>query len=149
MSPKLVAAALGIAACVGLAPGCARPPVGLPGLEVTAAAAGSPGGIAGTWRGSAGQIYSSLYAIEAACVVRIERDGAFIAACTPSPAANNLAKPATWSGRAIDRGDRVTFETAGPAVTLRREGNTLYGVASDPLTEADVLIRLERDRPSA
>jgi hypothetical protein len=101
--------------------------------------------VSGTWHGSFSQIGGVLYVTEGRCVLQINDDGTFTATVTPGPGANNLVKGSTWSGTVVRRGDRLTFRTtAGPSTTLVRKGDTLYGVANDPKTESDVMIKLDR-----
>jgi hypothetical protein len=52
------------------------------------------------------------------------------------------------SGTLVANGNRVTLRNAqGPWtwLTLVRSGDTLYGVASDPAFEANVMMKLDRD----
>jgi hypothetical protein len=83
---------------------------------------------------------------EADLVLQIRKDGTFTETVTPAPASNNLAKRSTWSGAVVARGNRVTLRTSqGRWVTLMHSGNTLYGVAEDPLAEFTIMIRFDRD----
>jgi hypothetical protein len=83
---------------------------------------------------------------EGRCVVQITEDQTFTATCERNGGANNVAKASTWSGKVVTRGNRITFRTAqGPWVTLVRSGNTLYGVANDPLTGMTIMIRFEQE----
>ena len=71
----------------------------------------------------------------------------------PTPAANNIAKPTSWSGRVSQSGGRVVFHLSNgvwPAwSSLARSGDTLYGDANDPATGADIQIRFVRAGPEA
>ena len=107
-------------------------------------------GLAGTWHGDFGWIGASFYEDETRITLRIEEDGTFTATLTRNGGANNLAKATTWAGTAVTRGKRVTLRNSkGPWgwVTLvrSRDGNVLYGVASDPATKANVMLKIERD----
>jgi hypothetical protein len=103
--------------------------------------------LSGTWHGSFGWHGGShFYMDEAYCVLQIREDGTFTETVTPAPASNNLAKRSTWSGTVVRRGNRVTLRASqGPWVTLILSGNTLYGVAEDPLAEFTIMIRFDRD----
>jgi hypothetical protein len=127
--------------------GCAGPTGSSPAATRWATpAAYDQHALAGTWRGSFGQVGASIYTDDGACLVQIGDDGRFTAQCTPQPGSNNLAKASTLSGTVVQRGDRVTLKSAqGPSLTLVHSGDQLYGVAEDPLVEATIAIGLERD----
>jgi hypothetical protein len=115
------------------------------GVGATSAAAPATKNLGGTWHGSFSQIGGVLYVAEGRCVLEIHDDGTFNATVTPGPGANNLVKGSKWSGTVVRHGDRYTFRTPnGPSTTLVRQGDTLYGVANDPLTESDIMIKLDR-----
>jgi hypothetical protein len=104
--------------------------------------------LSGAWHGSFGWVGAYFYEDEARITLRIEEDGAFTATITPNGGTNNLAKASTWSGTVVTKGNRVTVrnsEGPWPWVTLVRSGNTLYGVATDPATQANVMLKFERD----
>ena len=64
---------------------------------------------------------------------------------TPQPGANNLAKPSMWTGRVLQRGNRVTLQSdKGPSWTLVHSGNRLYGVLEDPIAEQTIALSYER-----
>jgi hypothetical protein len=115
-------------------------------MQGPATAAYNQDALAGTWRGSFGQVGASIYTDDGECLLQIRDDRTFTAQVTPQPGANNLAKVSTWSGTVVQRGDRVTLHSAqGPSLTLVRTRNQLYGVAEDPLVEATIAISLERE----
>jgi len=127
--------------------GCAGPSAGSGSGPVRAALAPASE-LTGTWHGSFGWAGGGggFYLDDANCVLQIREDGTFTETVTPAPASNNLAKRWTWSGTVVTRGNRVTLRTSqGPSVTLIHSGNMLYGVADDPLVEAAITIKLERD----
>ena len=102
--------------------------------------------LSGTWYGTFGWVGAYFYTDEGDCILRIKEDGAFAWTVTPSRAANNLAKAWTWSGTAVRSGTRVTFRTSqGPSVALIRSGNTLYGVAKDPIVGVTIMVKFERE----
>jgi hypothetical protein len=144
MRQRMSMAVLVATALIVVATGCAGPTAGsVPSPGVTAAPAGD---LSGTWRGSYGWIGAYFVVNEGDCVLRIEEDGTFTEAVTPARGASNLAKASTWSGTVVTRGGRVTLRTSqGPWITLTRSGRTLYGVARDPIVEATIMIRFERD----
>jgi hypothetical protein len=114
----------------------------------TTGAALSPGSdLAGTWRGSFIQVGAVLYTDDGDVALQIKEDGTFVVHVTRSKAGtNNLAKPLTWTGTVVSRRNRVTLRSSqGAWLTLARSGNTLYAVAEDPLVEATIMLRLDRD----
>ena len=139
--PSVALAAL-VAGCVGPS---ASISTGASGPVATALAPASK--LAGTWRGSFGRVSSDYYMDEAECIIQIKEGGTFTAACRPSKSGtNNLAKASTWSGTVVTSRNRVTLRSSQEAwVTLIRSGNTLYGVAEDPLVEGTIMMRFERE----
>jgi len=139
--PSVALAAL-VAGCVGPS---ASISTGASGPVATALAPASE--LAGTWRGSFGRVSSDYYMDEAECIIQIKEDRTFTAACRPSKSGtNNLAKASTWSGTVVTSRNRVTLRSSQEAwVTLIRSGNTLYGVAEDPLVEGTIMMRFERE----
>jgi hypothetical protein len=119
--------------------------IAMVGSAVTTTTAAAPSGVGGTWRGSFSQVGAFFYVAEGNCVLQVKEDGTFTARITPGPGANNIVKGSTWSGTVEREGDLVTLSVpGGPATTLVRKGDTLYGVTNNPRIEADVLIRLDR-----
>jgi hypothetical protein len=115
------------------------------GGVVATSAATPERSLGGTWHGSFSQIGGVLYVAEGRCVLNIHDDGTFTATVTPGPGANNLVKGSTWSGTVVPEGDQYTFRTSsGTWTTLVRKGDTLYGVANDPLIESDIMVKLDR-----
>jgi len=133
---------------VALVAGCAGPSASISsdasGPVATALAPASE--LAGTWRGSFGQVGASQWLDEGDCILQIKEDGTFTATVRPSKAGtNNLAKASTWSGTVVMSGNRVTLRSSQEAwVTLIRSGSTLYGVAENPLVEAAIMMRFEQ-----
>ena len=114
-------------------------------VAATSAAAPQTRTLGGSWHGSFSQIGGVLYVAEGRCVLDIRDDGTFTATVTPGPGANNLVKGSTWSGTVVREGDRYRFRTpSGSWTTLVRKGDTLYGVANDPLFESHIMIKLDR-----
>ena len=132
-------------AVVSLVVGCAGPAAS--SASRPAASALAPlSKLAGTWAGTFGQVGAPASIDEGKCVVQVAEDDTYTATCGPNGGANNVAKVSTWSGNVVTRGNRVTFRNAqGRWVTLVRSGNTLYGVANDPLTGRTVMIKFERE----
>jgi len=137
-----ISTVLGIAALVA---GCAGTH-----YETAPVAAAVPlgGDVAGTWQGSFGQVAASLYTDEGRWVVHINDDGTFNATVRPNVGANNRAKAAAWSGTVGVRSDRIVLESSNaqwPWLTLMRsDDGRLYGVAVDPVAEAQIMMTLER-----
>jgi len=135
----IVAMALLLAGCAG--PSSSGAPI--------AAAVVAASHLSGTWNGTFGQLSASLYEDEGRCILRIKEDGTFTATVTPNGGTNNLAKASTWAGTVVPDGQRVTLRNSTgpwPWIILTRSGsNTLYGVATDPATEAPVMMEFERE----
>jgi hypothetical protein len=100
--------------------------------------------LVGTWRGSFSQLEASLYEDEGNCVLQIWPDGTFAATMSKAKlGTNNLAKPESFSGTVVPRGNRVMLVTAqGPRLTLMRRGDSLYTVTEDPTVEAPIVMSL-------
>ena len=150
MSHHRFATGLSAVALLVLVAGCAGPNAGLFESDTGAAAPAPPSELRGAWHGTFGWVGANFYEDEARIILRIEEDGTFSATVTRNGGANNLAKATTWAGTAVTSGNRVTLRNSkGPWgwVTLvrSRNGNVLYGVASDPATEANVMLKIERD----
>jgi hypothetical protein len=75
--------------------------------------------LVGTWSGKFWALGEFYYPIEGLMVLQVRPDHTFTVTATPTGAANNIAKPGTWSGT-------VTEEKG------RRGSDELYGVANDP-----------------
>lgn len=149
MRQRPVVSALTVLVVVALIAGCAGPSVGSSML----APAASASDLTGTWNGQFWWLGGVLYEDEGTLLLRIKEDGTFTATMTPTGAANNIAKASSWSGTVNQNGRRVVFDTlqgGWPAwSSLARSGDTLYGVASNPATGADIEIKLERARSGA
>jgi hypothetical protein len=129
-----------VTGCAGMGPGA-----GLTSGPVSATFA-PDSDLSGTWHGSFGWVGGTFYTDEGVCVLRINNDGTFTETIVPGKSSNNLAKRSNWSGTVVTRGNRVTFRTSqGPSFTLVRAGNTLYGLAEDPVMEFPIMMRFERD----
>jgi hypothetical protein len=133
------------AALLGLVAGCS----GLGARYAAVATDISPGShLSGAWHGTYGTVGGDLYQAEAKIALQIRDDGTFTATMTPNRGTNNLARPSTLSGTVVDRGNLVTLrntEGPWPWLTLVRAGNVLYGVAADPSSQDNVMLKLERD----
>ena len=131
---------LAAAALLMLTAGCAGPSVGA-GLSPTHSVAFAPVPLAqlsGTWRGPFYEIAShrTSKVLEGDMVIRIADDGTFTATSAGRP---------QLTGTVTVKGNRVIFDSSsGSRVILMRSGNTLYGVAKDEQTGANVAIRLDR-----
>lgn len=140
-----LASGLAAVALVVLVAGCAGPGVG---SSRSAGPAASANELAGTWHGQFWWLGGSYWADEGTLLLQIKEDGTFAVTMTPAAAANNLAKASSWSGTASQSGRRVVFHIAtGPLPawsSLARSGDTLYGVAKNPATGADIEIEFQR-----
>ena len=134
---------------VALVAGCAGPSarIASDGSDPVAAAFAPASALTGTWSGSFSQVSALFYIDDGDVVLQIKEDGTFVERVTRSKSGtNNLAKNGTWSGTVVRSGNRITLRSSqGPWLTLIRSGNTLYGVAEDPLVEATIMLRLERE----
>jgi hypothetical protein len=144
MRQRPIASVLSMLVVVALIAGCAGPSVD----QSMSRPAAFAGDLAGTWQGSFWWLGGVLYEDEGSLLVQIKEDGAFTATMTPTGAANNIAKASNWSGTVSQSGRNVVFHVAKgsrPAwSSLARSGDTLYGVASNPATGADIEVKLER-----
>ena len=145
---KFASGAIAVALVVVIV-GCTGPGVGSsPSGPATPA-----NDLAGTWHGLFWWLGGTYWEDEGRLRLQIREDGTFTLTMTPTGAANNIAKAASWSGTVSQRGARVVFHVVkGPLPawsSLARSGDTLYGVAKNPATGADIEIELERARGGA
>jgi len=129
---------------VALVAGCAGPSAG-PFMPTPAA---SSSDLTGTWNGVFWWLGGTYWEDEGTLLLQIKEDRTFTVTMTPTAAANNIAKVSRWSGTVSQSGRRVVFHLSKgtwPAwSSLTRSGDTMYGVADDPATGADVQISFER-----
>lgn len=133
-------------ALVALLAGCSGQ---LPGRPV-ATPQTLAGDSAGTWNGHFWIVGGFYYPNEGTILLQVKGDGTYTVRMTPRPAANNIAKPSSWSGNVVQNEILAVFRTlhqpwSGAWSSLARSGNTLYGVANDPMTETVIGIKLERN----
>jgi hypothetical protein len=146
MVHRVVIAGLSAVAILTLAAGCAG--VGETASGSDPAASVTVSDLAGKWSGTIGWVGAYQYEGESIITLQIREDGTFTAAVTPNRETNNYAPASSLSGTVVARGNRVTLRNSqGPWtwVTLVRSGTTLYGVASDPASEGNVMLKLDRD----
>jgi hypothetical protein len=146
MLHRTLVAGLSTAAVLTLAAGCA----GEGGISSAAdpAASVAASDVAGKWNGTIGWVAASQYEGESTMDLEIREDGTFTASVTPNRGTNNYAHASTLSGTVVATRNRVTLRNSqGPwtSLTLVRAGNTLYGVAADPASEENVMLKLDRD----
>jgi hypothetical protein len=137
---------------VAILAGCATPGASSVASAPMAASLTLAGDLTGTWVGSFGQVGADQYEDEASSILQIREDGTFTATFTRSGGTNNLAQRSTLSGTVVTRGNRVTLqnsEGAWSSITLVHSGNTLYGVATDPAPEANVMMNFRRASPQS
>ena len=113
--------------------GCAGPTVG--SAAVTPAAFDEQ--LVGTWNGEFWALSEFYYPIEGLMVLQIKEDRSFTVTVTPTGAANNIAKPGSWSGTVSQEHGRVVLHAAKGAFPVfsslkRSRDGELYGVANDP-----------------
>jgi hypothetical protein len=111
--------------------------------------AASANDLAGTWNGQFWIIGGFYYPNEGTILLRINEGGTHTVKMTPTPAANNIAKSVSWSGTVVQNGRLAVFRTSrepwsGTWSSLVRSGDTLYGVANDPMNETPIGIKLQR-----
>ena len=93
--------------------------------------------LVGTWSGKFWALGEFYYPIEGLMVLQVRPDHTFTVTATPTGAANNIAKPGTWSGTVTEEKGRLVLHTDKGAFPLfssleRRGADELYGVANDP-----------------
>ena len=96
-------------------------------------------GLTGTWRGTFGQVQTGDSGlIHGEVVSRIKDDGTYTTTWTTRlVAGSSRGGKLEMSGKVVPAGSRVMFnETrSGSRMTLKRDGDTLYGVTQDPATK--------------
>lgn len=129
---------------VALMAGCAGPSAG-PLMSTPAA---STSDLNGTWNGVFGWLGGTYWEDEGTLRLQIKEDGTFTVTMTPTAAANNIAKVSSRSGTVSQSGRRVVFHLSKGTwfawSSLTRSGDTMYGVADDPATGADIEISFVR-----
>jgi hypothetical protein len=139
-------------ALVALIAGCAGPTADSAGAKPAA----FDESLVGTWNGlfwAPGEFY---YPIEGIMVLQINEDRTFTVTVSPTGAANNIAKPGSWSGTVSQEHGLVVFHATKGAFpvfsSLKRSGSgELYGVANDPASGGgDIAFKFKRaDRGTA
>src|SRR6266850_4822154 len=137
---------------VALIAGCAGPTVG--SAAVTPAAFDEH--LVGIWNGKFWALGEFYYPIEGLMVLQIREDRSFTVTVTPTGAANNIAKPGSWSGTVSQEHGRVVLHAAKGAFPVfsslkRSRAGELYGVANDPASGGgDIGFKFEKgDQPMA
>lgn len=127
--------------------GCAGPSV----ESYASAPTVSAEDLAGTWKGIYWWFGGVYHEDEGTITLQIKEDGSYTVTMSPTPAANNIGIPETWSGHVVEKGHTVEFHTphegwSGSWASLRLSGDTLYGVTRDPANGAtsDIGIKFER-----
>ena len=93
--------------------------------------------LVGTWNGKFWALGEFYYPIEGLMVLQIRPDHTFTVTATPTGAANNIAKPGSWSGTVTEAKGRLVLHTDKGAFPMfsslkRRGSDELYGIANDP-----------------
>jgi hypothetical protein len=150
MLKRMFIAAPTVALIAAVAVGCAGP--SSQASDAVSAAIPPESDLTGTWYGTFSWIGAWHYVDEGKVALNITEDGTFTATVDRNGGTNNLAKPATWAGTVIIRGNRVTLDDSRgtwPTIELRRSrNNVLFGVANDPATESPVMMEFKRVSPS-
>lgn len=133
MRQRTLASGLIAVALTALIAGCAGPAV--TSAAVTPAAFDEH--LVGTWNGMFWALGEFYYPIEGLMVLQIREDRSFTVTVTPTGAANNIAKPGSWSGTVSEEHGLVVLHATKGAFpvfsSLKRSRNgELYGVANDP-----------------
>ncbi len=134
MRQRTLASAVLAVVLTALIAGCAGPMAGA--RQVVPASFDES--LVGTWNGKFWAIGEFYYPVEGLMVMQIRPDHTFTVTTTPTGAANNIAKPNTWSGTVTEdkRGRLVLHADKGAYpmfYTLKRKGSDeMYGVANDP-----------------
>ncbi len=111
MRQRMLASALIAVALTALVAGCAGPTVGSP--TVTPAAFDEQ--LVGTWNGQFWALGEFYYPIEGLMALQIREDRSFTVTVTPTGAANNIAKPRSWSGTVSQEHGRVVLHATKEA----------------------------------
>ena len=135
---------------VALIAGCAGPTVESAAL----ASAAFDEHLVGTWNGMFWALGEFYYPIEGIMVLQIQEDRSFTVTVTPTGAANNIAKPGSWSGTVSEEHGRVVLHATKGAFPVfsslkRSRAGELYGVANDPASGGgDIEFKFEKaDQP--
>lgn len=152
MRQRTFASALIAVALTALIAGCAGPIVGSP--TVTPAAFDEQ--LVGTWNGMFWALGEFYYPVEGLMALQIREDRSFTVTVTPTGAANNIAKPGSWSGTVSQEHGLVVLHATKGAFPVfsslkRSRAGELYGVANDPASGGgDIGFKFEKgDRPMA
>ena len=152
MRQRTLASGLIAVALTALIAGCAGPTVR--SAAVTPAAFDEH--LVGTWNGMFWALGEFYYPIEGIMVLQIRGDRSFTVTVTPTGAANNIAKPGSWSGTVSEEHGLVVLHATQGAFPVfsslkRSRAGELYGVANDPASGGgDIGFKFERaDRPMA
>jgi hypothetical protein len=107
--------------------------------------ASSPAELAGTWLGTFWQVNAGDTGyIHGDLVFDFKEDGTYTGTWTTRVVAGSSRGGSLQvGGRFAVEGDRVVL-TDGRRLTLRRAGDTLYGISVDPGSGRTIQIRLER-----
>jgi hypothetical protein len=101
-----------------------------------------PADLVGTWSGSSVPVGAGPGGDNAVgnVTIAIKDDGTFTATTQRKGSTRN------YSGVVVANGRSVTFrDSLGSSVSLRRRGNVLYGVFSDPTSRHTVQVSVEKD----
>ena len=93
--------------------------------------------LVGTWNGKFWALGEFYYPIEGLMVLKVQPDHTFTVTATPTGAANNIAKPSTWSGTVTEEKGRLVLHAQKGAFPMfsslkRRGSDEMYGIANDP-----------------
>jgi hypothetical protein len=137
---------------VALIAGCAGPIVG--SAAVTPAAFDEH--LVGSWNGMFWALGEFYYPVEGLMALEIRPDRSFTVTVTPTAAANNIAKPGSWSGTVSEEHGLVVLHASKGAFPVfsslkRSRDGELYGVANDPASGGgNIGFKFERaDQPMA
>jgi hypothetical protein len=150
MRQRTFASVLGMVVVVALVAGCAGPTVESAAVRPAA----FDEHLVGTWNGMFWALGEFYYPIEGIMVLQIREDRSFTVTVTPTGAANNIAKPGSWSGTVSEEHGRVVLHATKGAFPVfssleRSRAGELYGVANDPASGGgDIGFKFERaDQP--
>jgi hypothetical protein len=157
MNMRRQVSTIGIAvALIVFVAGCAGPTtteLGSALPRADGAAAAKESGLEGTWRGSFGQVMTGDSGqIHGDIVSEINADGTYRTTWTTRLVAGSArGGRLEMTGKVVADGPRVMFTDArsGGRMTLRRDGDTLYGITIDPATKrVTVAVELHRVGPA-
>jgi hypothetical protein len=151
MRHRTLASGVIAVALTALIAGCAGPTVESAALRPAA----FDEQLVGIWNGKFWAIGEFYYPVEGLMLLQIREDRSFTVTVTPTGAANNYAKPGSWSGTVSQEHGLVVLHATKGAFPVfswlkRSRAGELYGLANDPASGAgNIAFKFEKgDEPT-